>query len=210
MRKLRERVLARCLRHMQTHLNSSGKIGPDFIVGKEDDPYLKRWFIVPKNPLFAIYLHEFCKDDDDVPHDHPYLFNLSWILQVGYFEHQFSLLARRLARRGFVPDYRDDLECRWRPEGVIIARWGWTAHRVQLRVLRIRVMSKGEQAFVLSNQAPTSGEQVVERRPRPITLFFCGPRVREWGFYCTHGWRHWREYIAPTSYGNRVGKGCGE
>ena len=41
------------------------------------------------------------------------------------------------------------------------------------------------------------------------TLFITGPRIREWGFHCPQGWRHWRDYTKPGSYG-QVGRGCGE
>lgn len=36
----------------------------------------------------------------------------------------------------------------------------------------------------------------------PITLFITGPRLRDWGFHCPHGWVHWRRY---TEQG-----GCGD
>lgn len=39
------------------------------------------------------------------------------------------------------------------------------------------------------------------------SLFLTGPRVREWGFLCPHGWRHWREFTAPAHPG-RIGRGC--
>lgn len=41
------------------------------------------------------------------------------------------------------------------------------------------------------------------------TLFLTGPHVREWGFHCPQGWRHWREFTAATDGrpGGR-GKGC--
>ena len=199
--KLKDRALARVLQIMTSRR-------ADFIVGTEADPYLKRWRLTPRwlMPLCAIYAHEFCRDDDDVPHDHPYLINISWILRIGYFEHQFSPLARRMSKQGFDPDYRSDLICFWRPEGAIIWRLGWTAHRVQLKVFNVAQISG--QSFVISEGMAV--KDMVRRVPHPITLFFCGPRVREWGFYCPQGWKHYKDYIAPTSYGNRVGKGCGE
>lgn len=40
-----------------------------------------------------------------------------------------------------------------------------------------------------------------------ITLFITGPRVREWGFLCPKGWRHWREFTDPTDSG-QTGRGC--
>lgn len=39
------------------------------------------------------------------------------------------------------------------------------------------------------------------------TIFFVGPRVREWGFHCPQGWRHWREFVNPDNHG-AVGRGC--
>lgn len=60
---------------------------PDFIVGPETDPYLLRWFIIPRNPLFNIYLHCFLRSDDDrALHDHPWS-NLSVLLKGRYVEH---------------------------------------------------------------------------------------------------------------------------
>jgi hypothetical protein len=39
------------------------------------------------------------------------------------------------------------------------------------------------------------------------TLFVTGPVVREWGFHCPAGWRHWREFTAAGEPG-RTGRGC--
>lgn len=41
------------------------------------------------------------------------------------------------------------------------------------------------------------------------TLFITGPRIREWGFHCPHGWVHWRDFVDNRDTG-RIGKGCGE
>ena len=37
------------------------------------------------------------------------------------------------------------------------------------------------------------------------TLFITGPRVREWGFHCPKGWKHWS--LMADSQGNNIG-GC--
>ena len=51
---------------------------PDFIIGDPDDPYLLRWWIIPRNRFFNIYLHKFLKSDDDrALHDHPW-----WSLSI--------------------------------------------------------------------------------------------------------------------------------
>lgn len=44
---------------------------------------------------------------------------------------------------------------------------------------------------------------------RAISLFMTGPRVREWGFACEHGWVHWEDFVSREDEG-RVGRGCGE
>lgn len=40
------------------------------------------------------------------------------------------------------------------------------------------------------------------------SLFITGPRVRDWGFHCPQGWRHWREFTDPATNGATAGKGC--
>ena len=41
------------------------------------------------------------------------------------------------------------------------------------------------------------------------TLFFVGPRVRNWGFHCPNGWAPWEQFLDPENKG-AVGPGCGE
>jgi hypothetical protein len=60
---------------------------PDVIIGGEERPYLMRWFIIPRNPIFNIYLHQFLRSDDDrALHDHPW-WNFSYLLDGCYVEH---------------------------------------------------------------------------------------------------------------------------
>ncbi len=47
---------------------------PDLVVGEPEYPYLRRWYIIPKNRWFNVYLHQFLKSDDDrALHDHPWV-----------------------------------------------------------------------------------------------------------------------------------------
>lgn len=63
---------------------------PDVQIGGAERPYLNRWFIIPRNPVFNLYLHQFLRDDDDrALHDHPWV-NLSWLLVGEYTEHTIS------------------------------------------------------------------------------------------------------------------------
>jgi hypothetical protein len=50
------------------------------------NPFLMRWFIVPKNQLCNIYLHKFMRDDEDrALHNHPWI-NVSLLLVGRYIE----------------------------------------------------------------------------------------------------------------------------
>lgn len=44
---------------------------------------------------------------------------------------------------------------------------------------------------------------------RAISLFMTGPKVREWGFACEHGWVHWRDFVNEANP-SLIGRGCGE
>lgn len=59
---------------------------PDFVVGGVENPYLRRWFVIPRNPIFNVYLHQFLRDDDDrALHDHPWAW-CSILLRGQYIE----------------------------------------------------------------------------------------------------------------------------
>ena len=57
---------------------------PDFVIGND---YCRRWWIIPRNKFFNIYLHLFLHSDEDrALHDHPWL-NVSYLLAGEYTEH---------------------------------------------------------------------------------------------------------------------------
>lgn len=46
---------------------------------------------------------------------------------------------------------------------------------------------------------------------KPVwSLFFMGPRRREWGFHCPgpKGWIHWTRFVDQRLGGNSIGPGC--
>lgn len=72
----------------------------DEIIG---DAYLLRWFVIPKNRYFNIYLHCFLGSDEDrALHDHPW-HSLS-ILLKGRIQEHLPDKIRPIAR--FVPQFR--------------------------------------------------------------------------------------------------------
>lgn len=82
------RLPASLLRPLRKLLLRIGKSRPpDFIIGAPGDDYLRRWFVIPRNPVFNIYLHEFIRSDDDrALHDHPW-WNVSLLISGEYVEH---------------------------------------------------------------------------------------------------------------------------
>ncbi len=135
---------------------------PDFVIGRPDAPYLRRWWLIPRNRWCNVYLHHFLRSDDDrALHDHPWRWNCSVLLAGNYIEH--------------TPD-----GARRRTRGALKLRIGPAPHRIEL----------------------------IDAIP-VWTLFVTGPKVREWGFHCERGWRHWREFTAPNAPG-QVGRGCDE
>jgi hypothetical protein len=60
---------------------------PDLVIGGDANPYLRRWYVIPRNPVFNIYLHEIVRSDEDrALHCHPWI-NLSILLEGSYVEH---------------------------------------------------------------------------------------------------------------------------
>lgn len=78
---------------------------PDFIVGGADNPYLNRWWLVPRNRVLNVYLHQFMRDDDDrALHDHPWPW-CSILLAGEYREHTIAaggIHTREVRRPGSV------------------------------------------------------------------------------------------------------------
>jgi hypothetical protein len=146
---------------------------PSFLIGDDPTrPYLRRWYLIPRNKHFNIYLHHVLRDDEDrALHDHPW-------------ESLSLCLKGQLGEVSRAPD--GSHVTRTIKAGTFVRRSSTFAHRLFL--------IHGVPAW---------------------TLFVTGPRVREWGFLCPRGWRHWREFTAVDQLGEdtgkgKVGRGCGE
>lgn len=134
------------------------KRNADKIIGGKDDPYLLRWYVIPRNRWFNVYLHRFVRSDDDrALHDHPWI-NCSVVLDGSYKEVTPNGTTVRVA-------------------GDLIFRKPSTLHRIEL----FRTITSFPLPF-------KDGEFPV------WTLFLTGPVVRDWGFACPQGWRHWKDF----------------
>ena len=142
---------------------------PDFVIGPKEDPYMLRWWAIPRNKYFNIYLHKIRHDDDDrALHDHPWP-SLSLCVSGTMIEHYTS-------PNGAYPRKREISAGEW------IYRGQNFAHRLCVK-------------------QPVQDDI--------ITIFMTGPRVREWGFHCPNGWRHWKDFVNQENKGEQ-GVGCGE
>jgi len=160
------------------------KSQPDFLIGpNREDPYMRRWWIIPRNKFFNIYLHHMRHDDDDrAPHDHPW-WSLSLCLQ-GHIR-ELQLIQDDDLNEW---DYREGRDRyignqTFRENNIYAGDWKWRsstyAHFLKL----------------------PNGDA--------WTLFITGPNVRTWGFHCPKGWLEWKKFVDPTDPG-KPGRGCGE
>lgn len=100
---------------------------PDFVIGGDDRPYLRRWWLIPRNRWFNVYLHHFCRSDDDrALHDHPWL-NVSILLRGEYTE----VLPALPHDPGYCARY-DLYVRRVRRAPAIVFRRPSAAHRIEL------------------------------------------------------------------------------
>ena len=92
------------------------------------EPFLLRWFIIPRNKWLNIYLHKFIRSDDTTfgLHDHPWWF-ISIILWQGYFE-----LREYELDDGSMPYMAGRRYAIRRNSGTIVFRHAMTRHAVQL------------------------------------------------------------------------------
>lgn len=66
-----------------------------------------------------------------------------------------------------------------------------------------------EAGCVVSRKATDRHRLVIPEAGRAVSLFVTGPVIREWGFHCPQGWRHWRDFVDDRDTG-KIGRGCGE
>lgn len=149
---------------------------PDVVIGATQ--YMDRWYIIPRNRLFNVYLHRLRHDDDPrALHDHPW-WNVSIVLKGGYWEympadppwppsvvpqwaHEVAANYSMPIRVKFAAHYQT-LRKVWRRPGSVIFRRACDAHRLALGTL-------------------------VGSRPA-WSLFITGPNKRTWGFWLKEGW----------------------
>ncbi|MBE5453437.1 hypothetical protein E3G52_000301 [Mycobacteroides abscessus] len=136
---------------------------PHQTIGSDpNNPYLLRWYVIPRNRWLNIYLHKFLRDDDDrALHDHPWWF-VSLMLWGQYVE---VTEEGRVVRSAPEP---------W--------RWFWGD-----RPLAFRASTWRHRVELIKEPAIATERTHVRPRSRAIpawTLIVTGRRTRLWGFWC--------------------------
>lgn len=70
---------------------------------------------------------------------------------------------------------------------------------------------KARRVFSIFGRKATTAHRIELIGSSPVwTLFITGPVVREWGFHCPKGWRHWKDFTSfyETGDSSEVGPGC--
>jgi hypothetical protein len=143
-------------------LNITKRRWQDFFgikIMRDNEVYIRRWHIIPRNRWFNIYLHKTMLSDREVFHDHPWN-NLSIILWGGYIEVMPTYVEYVKGKDGDYKAQTVGVKQRYRLAGDFIYR-------------------KAEQPHFL----------VQPLKDKPCwSLFITGKLRRTWGFYTKRGW----------------------
>lgn len=87
--------------------------------------------------------------------------------------------------------------------------WQWTSFIIEGGYIEHTPDGRFERKAgdIVVKQATDLHRLVIPEGGRAVTLFTTGPIIREWGFACPQGWRHWRDFTASDDP-SQVGKGC--
>lgn len=152
---------------------------PDFIIQPFDMPVMERWYLIPRNRWFNIYLHRLDGADPQHVHDHPWA-NISIMLKGERLE--------------------------WMPTNPL-TRWEvvqWAhPHAGQYSEYMRKYKAQRYQALFGAARKPGS---IVFRRATDAhrletvggpsySLFITGPIVRVWGFWLPTGWVTFKDHV---------------
>ncbi|WP_425105455.1 hypothetical protein [Ancylobacter sp.] len=172
--RLRQRLLRAALAVM-------ARRPADMLIGGAERPYMRRWWLFPRNRWFNIYLHDFQRDDDDrALHDHPWP-SLSILLQGDLIETYAPIPA--LAAE---PAHQ---RTRHLTPGAIVWRGPRFAHRLAL-------------TWSPRAMAPRPAITLFIVGPRVREWGFWCPKGSPAG-----GWIPWKRFVSPDDPG-AVGPGC--
>lgn len=106
----------------------AGRRPPDFVVGDPEQPYLRRWWVIPRNPILNVYLHHIRRSDDDTAlHCHPWA-SVSLMLYGQLTE----VLPRHQSQPAALDHSPHGLTRRTLRAGKLVWRTGGMRHRLEI------------------------------------------------------------------------------
>lgn len=163
----------RWLEHLALQRLHDTEFVPDFIIGRVNEPYVNRWYVIPRNPFFNVYLHQFLRSDQDFAlHSHPWLFNIS------------------------IPI--DGRAAEYVPDPVL----KWFNMRAACMKPTVRIMRQGQWRFRIGRSFHRIGlfrNVHTGLEEQMWTIFITGPKIpdfiREWGFMCPKGFIPFSRFV---------------
>lgn len=108
-------------------------VEPNVVIGGHGDPYLIRWYVIPRNRYFNIYLHWFRRSDEDRAfHDHPW-----WSVSLTLGSYDGPRHRWRIVEPDMVEFYRNRWganDKRYISTGALVFRRASFAHRLVLPI----------------------------------------------------------------------------
>ena len=158
-----------------------GREKVDYVIGQPSDPYLYRWFVFGRVP--------------DPTSENPNKIRSRTFLGHRAYLHCFLRSDDDRALHDH-PSYSLSISLKGSAfEHTINAGGVHSRRRVSAGNIRFRSAKFAHRIEI------NDGEY--------WTLFIFGPNLREWGFHCPDGWKHWKKFTAKGNSG-AIGQGCGE
>jgi hypothetical protein len=151
----------------------------DFVIAPQGETVMNRWFLIPRNRWFNIYLHRLDGADPQSVHDHPW-----WNLSI-------MLKGRRAESMPVHPLPNREAEQWAHPVAKNYSAWKRERASANYQNLRAVVRNPGSLVF----RRATDAHRLQTLGGPSYSLFITGPVVREWGFWLPTGWVSYKEHV---------------
>lgn len=151
----------------------------DFVIAPHGEAVMSRWYLIPRNRWFNLYVHRLDRADPQSLHDHPW-WNISILLKGRRWE--------------YVPDSppsRYEAQANAHPSSIESPAWLRKFRALRYQMFRKILRRPGSIVFrhaVDAHRLETIGGP-------SYSLFVTGPVVREWGFWLPTGWVLFKDYV---------------
>lgn len=182
---------------------------PSFTINRESGPYLHRWYLIPKNSYFNIYLHHFLDSDVDTAcHDHPW-WSIGILLKGNYLEITPENPEGKKFRK-FLPKFRsasyyhriklyNEYECTdcFVIDGIMSGIYD--------EDIFMHPRWKGDN---ICPECKMPGKYL--GRTDVWSIFITGPKIKSWGFLCPKGHVNYKDVVLKREKNLHEGINCPE